>query len=182
MLRPLPLVLLALAASAPAASQPAALGDSAGGGWTSYIPYSTRVPPSAAERAVVETVRRGGVHVVHFWAPWCGNSQAAFETGWHEVVERHPEVSFTFVTVRNDGDDGAEALRHYGIPETAAVLAHDALPQEDVVFLGRAITWTPTTWVFNWGGRLAYAFHYGEVSAEMLETAIEHAQSTWEHD
>ena len=128
------------------------------------------------------TVQQEGVHVVHVWAPWCGNSQAAFETGWYEVVERHPEVTFTFVTVRNDGDDGAEMLRRYGIPQTAAVFAHPSAMGDDVTFLGRPVTWTPATWVFNRGGRLAYAFDYGEVSAEMLRTAIEHAQSAWEHE
>ena len=138
--------------------------------------------PSDAERAVSETVQGDGVHVVHLWAPWCGNSTAGLETGWYEVVEAHPDVSFTFVTVRNDGEDGAETLRQYGIPDTATVLAHPGRFGEDTTFLGRPITWTPATWVFNRGGRLAYAFNYGEVSADMLRTAIEHARAGWDHD
>ncbi len=139
-------------------------------------------PLSDAERAVSETVQGEGVHVVHLWAPWCGNSTAGLETGWYEVIEAHPDVSFTFVTVRNDGEDGAETLRRYGVPETAAILAHPGGLGEDTTFLDRPVTWTPMTWVFNRGGRLAYAFNYGEVSAEMLRTAIEHAQAGWEHE
>ena len=137
---------------------------------------------SDAEGAVSEIIQGEGVHVVHLWAPWCGNSRAGLETGWYEVVEAHPDVSFTFVTVRNDGDDGAATLQQYGIPERASVLAHPGRLGEDTTFLGRPVAWTPMTWVFNRGGRLAYAFNYGEVSAEMLQTAIAHAQAGWEHD
>ena len=145
-------------------------------------------PLTEAERTVSETVQREGVHVVHFWAPWCGNSRAEFESGWYEVVEAHPEVSFTFVTIWNDGDDGAETLARYGIPDTATVLAQpdrglSADPDaRRRTFLGLPLSWTPTTWVFNRGGKLAYAFNYGEVSADMLRTAIEHARAGWEHD
>ena len=140
------------------------------------------------ERVVRRTIEREGVHVVHFWAPWCGNSRAEYETGWYEVVEAHPEVSFTFVTIWNDGDDGAEALARYGIPESATVLAQpDHGPSADRelrrrTFLGLPLSWTPTTWVFNRGGQLAYAFNYGEVSADMLRTAIADARAGWEHD
>ena len=156
-------------------------------GWTYFTPYATP-PLTEAERTVFETVQREGVHVVHFWAPWCGNSRAEFETAWYEVVEAHPEVSFTFVTIWNDGDDGAATLARYGIPETATVLAQpDRGPSADRdarrrTFLGLPLSWTPSTWVFNRGGQLAYAFNYGEVSAERLEAAIEDARAGWEHD
>ena len=141
-----------------------------------------------AEAVVQRTIQGEGVHVVHFWAPWCGNSRAEFESGWYEVVEAHPEVSFTFVTIWNDGDDGAETLARYGIPASATVLAQpDRGPSADPdarrrTFLGLPLSWTPTTWVFNRGGKLAYAFNYGEVSADMLETAIADARAGWEHD
>ena len=49
-------------------------------------------------------------------------------------------------------------------------------------FLGLPLSWTPTTWVFNREGKLAYAFNYGEVSNEMLALAIEHARDEWMHD
>ena len=156
-------------------------------GVTSVSPYAAP-PLTEAERTVFETVTAEGVHVVHLWAPWCGNSRAGLETGWYEAVEAHPDVSFTFVTIWNDGDDGAEALRRYGIPERATVLAQpDRGPSADPdarrrTFLGLPLSWTPTTWVFNRGGKLAYAFNYGEVSAEMLEQAIRDAQDAWTHD
>ena len=140
------------------------------------------------EAAVQRTIEGEGVHVVHFWAPWCGNSRAEFESGWYEVVAAHPEVSFTFVTVWNDGDDGAATLARYGIPDSATILAQpDRGPSADRdarrrTFLGLPLSWTPTTWIFNRGGQLAYAFNYGEVSAERLEAAIEDARAGWEHD
>ena len=157
------------------------------GGLTYFAPYAAP-PLTEAERAVFETVTGEGVHVVHLWSPWCGNSRAGLETGWYETVEAHPDVSFTFVTVWNDGDDGAAALRRYGIPERATVLAQpDRGPSADPdarrrTFLGLPVSWTPTTWVFNRGGQLAYAFNYGEVSADELAQAIADAQNAWTHD
>ena len=144
--------------------------------------------PTRVERAVAATVAREGVHVVHFWAPWCGNSTAELESGWHETIEANPDVSFSFVTIWNDGRDGAETLRRYAIPDRVAVYAQpDHGPSavranRRTTFLGLPLSWTPTTWVFNRGGTLAYAFNYGEVSAEMLATAIEHARDEWTHD
>ncbi len=143
---------------------------------------------TATEQTVRATIQEPGVHVVHFWAPWCGNSRAGFESGWYETVEAHPEVSFTFVTIWNDGDDGAATLRRYGIPERAAILAQpDRGPSADRAnrrrtFLGLPLSWTPSTWIFNREGRLAYAFNYGEVSAAMLEQALADAQNEWHHD
>ena len=140
------------------------------------------------ERAVEAALREPGIHVVHFWAPWCGNSQNEFASGWYETIEAHPEVSFTFVTIWNDGEDGAAMLERYGIPERVTVLAQpDRGPSADrslrrTSFLGLPLSWTPTTWIFNREGRLAYAFNYGEVSAEMLETALAHAADSWHHD
>lgn len=140
------------------------------------------------EAAVEAAVQGDGVHVVHFWAPWCGNSRAEFESGWYEVVEANPDVSFTFVTIWNDGRDGEATLRRYGIPERVAVYAQPDLgPSADranrrTTFLGMPLSWTPTTWIFNRRGKLAYAFNYGEVSAEMLVTAIGHARDEWTHD
>ena len=141
-------------------------------------------PPDApartdAERAVEATIAGDGVHVVHFWAPWCGNSMAELRAGLYEVVEAHPDVSFTFVTVRNGGETSVSTLRRHGIPERVAVLAQ---PPSARSFLGRPVEWTPTTWVFNRNGKLAYAFNYGEVSNALLTQAIADAQSDWHHD
>ena len=144
------------------------------------------------EAAVRATVAVGGVHVVHLWAPWCGNSRVELADGLYEVVEGHPDVTFSFVAIWNDGRDGAAMLSRYGIAPTddgrVSVYAQpDRGPSADralrrTTFLGLPLSWTPTTWVFNREGRLAYAFNYGEVTPEMLATAIDHAGRSWDHD
>ena len=145
---------------------------------------------TATEIAVQETISRPGVHVVHFWAPWCGNSRAELEGGLYEVVEAHPDVSFSFVAIWNDGDDGADRLARYGVEPSDQVAVYaqpDRGPSADRAlrrrtFLGLPLTWTPTTWVFNRDGALAYAFNYGEVSNEMLTAAIADARNEWTHE
>ena len=178
------LLVLALTASAACAQAPP-VAPASGAPATADAPEADR---TATEAAVAATIQGEGVHVVHFWAPWCGNSRAEFESGWYEVVEANPDVSFSFVTIWNDGRDGAETLRRYGIPERAAVYAQpDRGPSADrslrrTTFLGLPLSWTPTTWVFNRGGKLAYAFNYGEVTPEQLTQAIEDARDAWMHD
>jgi thiol-disulfide isomerase/thioredoxin len=153
-------------------------------------PDTTADGRTQAEVAVAATIAEPGVHVVHFWAPWCGNSRAEFEAGWYEVVEANPDVSFSIVTIWNDGRDSADRLARYGIApaDHVAVFAQpDRGPSADRdlrrrTFLGLPLSWTPTTWIFNRGGQLAYAFNYGEVSPDLLATAIEHARDEWMHD
>ena len=142
------------------------------------------------ERAVRAIVAEPGVHVVHLWAPWCGNSRTVLESGWYEVVEDNPDVTFSFVTIWNDGRDGADRLSRYGIEAggTVRVFAQpDRGPSADrdlrrTTFLDLPLSWTPTTWVFNREGKLAAAFNYGEVSADLLRTLLESARSDWHHD
>jgi hypothetical protein len=140
---------------------------------------------SDAEARVREIVARDGVHVVHFWAPWCDNSTAELGTGWYEVVERHPEVSFTFVTVWNDGEIGESTLGRYAIPARVERLVVPGVqppkPERRMTFLDMPVSWIPTTWVFNRNGQLATAFNYGEATPEQLSAAIEGAASTWPH-
>lgn len=138
---------------------------------------------SSAEQAVRETIARDGVHVVHFWAPWCDNSTDELAAGWYEVVDAHPEASFTFVTVWNDGQVGEHVLARYAIPERVERLVVDG-PQplradRRLTFLGLPVSWIPTTWVFNRGGELATAFNYGEATPEQLNAAIRAASRTW---
>ena len=141
-----------------------------------------------AEAAVAEVIAGEGIHVVHLWAPWCGNSTAEFRAGWYTVIEDHPEVSFSFVTIWNDGERADETLARYGIPDRVLRLAQPDLGPSDVranrrrTFLGLPVTWTPTTWVFREGGQLAVAFNYGEVSPEQLTEAIALARADWTHD
>ena len=150
------------------------------------VPVLPDAALSPAERAVQATIQQDGVHVVHFWAPWCDNSLAEFAAGWYEVVENHPDVSFTFVTLWNDGEIGEPMLTRYAIPErvTRLVVDGEKPAKEDrrTSFLGMRVSWIPTTWVFNRNGELATAFNYGEASPEQLGAAIEGAQSDWPHE
>lgn len=160
---------------------------------------STTTEPSAesddyteVERAVLATVSAPGIHVVRLWAPWCGNSRAEMEAGLYESIEAHPDVTFSFVTIWNDARDGAETLARYGITpsddgQVTVSAQPDRGPSADrdlrrLTFLGVPLSWTPTTLIYNREGKLAYAFAYGEVSREMLATAIEHARDDWHHD
>jgi len=184
MLRCLPLVLVVLFAL-PAAAQgdqmPAASAvlDALTG------PEDDLTP---AERAVRARVLQDGVHVVHFWAPWCDNSRAELQRGWYEVIENNADVSFTFVTVWNDGEVGQDVLDRYAIPETVTVLTQEDFgPSEDKAqrrrrFLGLPMTWIPTTWVFHKNGELAFAFNYGELEMDQLQAALDGARSEWSHD
>ena len=140
---------------------------------------------SDAEARVREIVAQDGVHVVHFWAPWCDNSTAELGGGWYEVVERHPDVSFTFVTVWNDGEVGEAALTRYAIPARVERLVVPGVQpprgERRMAFLGMPVSWIPTTWVFNRNGQLATAFNYGEATPEQLDAAIDGAASDWPH-
>ncbi|MFN3595791.1 MAG: TlpA family protein disulfide reductase [Rubricoccaceae bacterium] len=145
------------------------------------------MPPdlTPAEARIREIIAQDGVHVVHFWAPWCDNSVNELAAGWYEVIERHPEVSFTFVTVWNDGADGAATLRRYAIPERVLELTQPDAGESAVRenrrrhFLGLPMTWIPSTWVFHKNGELAFAFNYGEMEPAQLDAAIAAVQRTW---
>ena len=134
-------------------------------------------PAEAQVRAIIE---QEGIHVVRFWAPWCGNSMNELRDGLYDLIGDHPDVTFTFVTVRNDGEDGQATLDRFAIPDRVTVLAEQN--RQPLTFLGLPITWTPTTWIFNREGKLAYAFNYGEISPAMLTAAIAHARDDWHHD
>lgn len=139
------------------------------------------------EAAVARLLAEPGIHVVHFWAPWCGNSRAELEGGgWNEVVAANPDVSFTFVAIWNRGRTGGEVLARYDLPARVRTLAQpDHGPrrsQRRRTFLGLPLSWTPTTWVFRDGDTLAYALGYGEVSPALLQTLLDHTRSSWHHD
>ncbi len=186
------LALLLLLASASAGAQTPATAPASPPVTLAPEPLADRLGETQTEAAVRATVETEGVHVVHLWAPWCGNSRAELADGLYEVVEAHPNVTFSFVTIWNDGRDGAAMLARYGIAPTddgrvtvAAQPDRGSSADRDLrrrTFLGLPLTWTPTTWVFNRGGQLAYAFNYGEVSPEMLTLAIRHATDSWTHD
>ena len=145
-------------------------------------------PMTSAEKRVADILKEDGLHVVHFWAPWCDNSIAELRNGWYEFVERHPDVSVTFVTVWSDGESGRETMDRYGLPARVVELTQEDFgPSEDKAqrrrsFLGLPVTWIPTTWVFHQNGELAFAFNYGELEMEQLDDAIAAARSDWPHD
>jgi len=142
-------------------------------------------PLSPAERAVLDRIAGDGLHVVHLWAPWCPNSTAPLERGWDGLVARHPEVSFTFVTVWTGGASGADDLARLGLAgRVREVVAAETGTQEDKPgrqrhFLGLPLAWIPTTWVFRPGGVLAFAFGYGETEAEEVARALAAAGRDW---
>jgi thiol-disulfide isomerase/thioredoxin len=150
-------------------------------------PDTPEADRTVTEETVAEIIAGEGVHVVHFWAPWCGNSISELRAGWYEAVEDHPDVSFTFVAIWNDDEDASETLGRYGIPDRVTVLAQpDHGPSEDRsarrrTFLGMPITWTPTTWIFHRNGELAMAFNWGEVTPEQLAQSLEWVRADWSH-
>ncbi len=140
-------------------------------------------PLTDAERAVQAMLATEGVHVVHFWAPWCDNSLNELAQGWYEVIENNPEVDFAFVTIWNDGEPGGEALTRYAVPErvTRLVVPGPRPERADrrLTFLGLPVSWIPTTWVFNRNGQLAYAFNFGELTMPQLQQALDGAARAW---
>lgn len=133
-----------------------------------------------AEQRVQDLIAQDGVHVIHFWAPWCDNSRNEFANGWFGVVERHADVTFAFVTVRNGGELGQPVLDKYAIPDRVTTLAHpSARPREQFTFLDLPITWIPTTWIFHQHGELAFAMNYGEMDMDTLDRLIQMTKQDW---
>jgi len=149
------------------------------------VAHSQQAERSPAEVAVASQIAADGIHVVHFWAPWCDNSISELESGWYEAIDNHADVTFTFVTVWSDGAEGRDILNRYAIPERVTVLTQeDRGPSEDHAnrirsFMGLPMTWVPTTWVFHRNGDLAYAFNFGEMEMAQLERAIADVKRSW---
>jgi len=145
---------------------------------------ATAEATAAAEARVQSIIAQDGIHVVHFWAPWCSNSRSELANGWDELVTRNGDVSFTFVTVWNAGKDGAPTLNTYGLPNRVNELT---LPggsetnRTDRVrsFLGLPVTWIPTTWIFHNNGELAFALNYGEMRMATLQRLIDATAQPW---
>ncbi len=139
---------------------------------------------TAAERQVREIIAEDGVHVVHFWAPWCHNSMNELPV-WPDLVERNDEVSFTFVTIWNNGESAKRLLEMNGLHDRVReVVQPDRGPSSEQhlrrrSFLGLPVTWIPSTWIFNKNGRLAFMMNYGEMSAEAVQTFIDAAGGRW---
>ena len=138
------------------------------------------------EEQVQALLAEDGVHVVHFWAPWCHNSMAEFREGvWNEIIAQHEEATFIFVTVFNDGALSEWVLDQHDIPDQVHTFAQpdhgnsNRKANRRKTFLGLPLTWTPTTWIFNRHGKLAFAVNYGEVHPALMATLLDNAETNW---
>lgn len=132
-----------------------------------------------AEKRVQEIVRKDGVHVVHFWAPWCGNSIAELEAGWSDLIEANEDVTFTYVTIWNNGRSGLGRLQQFGVGERVEELVQpDFGPSADrsqrrYSFLGLPVTWVPSTWIFHRRGEPAFLLNFGEMDMHTIQHLID---------
>jgi hypothetical protein len=147
---------------------------------------ATKVEPATeAERRVQDLIAEDGIHVVHFWAPWCPNSKNELGYGWSGLVEDNPNVTFTFVTVWNDAEPGASVLERYDIPDRVTELTQPDLgPSSDEsqrrqAFLGMPVTWIPSTWIFHNNGELAFALNYGEMKMDTIQSLLDATRKDW---
>ena len=141
--------------------------------------------PTDAERAVQELLKEDGVHVVHFWAPWCPNAKNELEAGWGDLIRDNEDVSFVFVSIWNDGESGASVLSQYDIPDRVTTLTlPDTGPSDEKdkrrrEFLGLPFTWSPSTWIFHQNGEIAFAMNYGEMKMSTVQALISNTQADW---
>lgn len=140
------------------------------------------------EQSVQAIINDEGIYVVHFWAPWCHNSNNEFKSGfWPELIEAQKEIEFIFVTVYNDGHLGESTLERYDIPERVHRFSQPDHGASNIrsnrrrTFLGLPLTWTPTTWIFHRRGKLAFAVNHGEVNRELLTLLLDKSRTDWSH-
>ncbi|MFB6247377.1 MAG: TlpA family protein disulfide reductase [Salinibacter sp.] len=183
---------LSLTASADSAGSSSAGGASAGTAPAVKQPPVTHpkpavavTPTTAAERRVQNVIEADGLHVVHFWAPWCPNSKRELANGWASLVADNPNVSFTFVTVWNDGEDGAQVLDKYNLPDRVTEVTQPDLGPSDQAsnrrqsFLSHPVTWIPSTWIFHNNGELAFALNYGEMKMSTIQSLLDATRKDW---
>ena len=123
--------------------------------------------------------------MVHLWAPWCSNCLAELKSGgWVQTVKANPQVKFYFVSIWDNGDDGAAMLKKYELGDLPnVVILADPGPRTGAKihqFAGLPVSWIPTTWIFK-GGSLRYALNYGEMRFPVLEEFLQDTDSAWEH-
>jgi thiol-disulfide isomerase/thioredoxin len=145
---------------------------------------SVRAESPAEQRASTE-IKAAGTTIVHLWAPWCSNCLAELKSGgWAQTIKEHPQVKFLFVSVWDNGDDGATMLKKYDIGgQPNVIVLADPGPRTGAKirqFVGMPFSWIPTTWVFK-GGELRYALNYGEMRFPVLVQFIQDVDSSWEH-
>ena len=144
------------------------------------------VPKASADQDIRNAIKSPDLTVVHLWAPWCSNCQAELKSGgWLKMVKANPQVHFYFVSIWNDGADGASMLQKFQIAgqPNVKVLADPGPRRGDnkiKQFAGMSVSWIPTTWVYK-DGDLRYALNYGEVRFDVLQQFLEDSKSEWSH-
>lgn len=147
---------------------------------------TSAVDRTETEQRVQALLAEDGVHVVHFWAPWCHNSMSELrQRVWNSLIDHNEDVDFIFVTVFNDGDLGGATLDRFGIPERVHRFAQPDLgpsrlrANRRTTFLDHPLNWTPTTWIFHRNGHRAFALNYGEASVELMQALLDNARTDW---
>lgn len=152
---------------------------------TDSTPAISVSPTTEAEAFVQNRIQKDGLHVVHFWAPWCPNSRNELDNGWGTLVADNPNVTFTFVTVWNDNQDGVSVLNQYNLPERVAEVTQPDLGPSDTEsnrrhsFLSIPMTWIPSTWIFHNNGELAFALNYGEMEMNTIQSLLDVTRKEW---
>lgn len=152
---------------------------------TTARPAVAVAPRTEAERTVQDVIETDGLHVVHFWAPWCANSKRELANGWSGLVRDNPNVTFTFVTVWNDGESGDALLAEHDLPDRVKELTQPDLgPSAQASnrrrsFLSHPVTWIPSTWIFHNNGELAFALNYGEMKMNTLQSLLDATRTDW---
>lgn len=167
-------------------AQPSADSESALVEEVTLAPAALADSLTETEKQVQVLLDEDGVHVVHFWAPWCHNSMSEFrEEVWTEIIEQNEDITFIFVTVYNDGDLSEWVLDQHEIPDRVHLFAQpdhggsNRRANRRKAFLGLPLTWTPTTWIFNRNGKLAFALNYGEVRPALMQTLLDNVKTNW---
>lgn len=144
--------------------------------------------PDPLEQQVAALVAGPQVTVVHFWAPWCDNSQAEMDParGWAKFIADHPEVKVVFINIWHKGQNPQPRLAEAGLGAQPNLLLRNHPNRSRLKesrlnsFLGLPLTWNPTTWVYR-DGRLRTAFNHGEIRFPVLQQMVEDARSEWHH-
>ena len=152
---------------------------------TSPTPATDVTPTTDAETYVQDVIEKDGLHVVHFWAPWCPNSKRELKDGWADLVADNPDVTFTFVTVWNHEEKGTDVLEKNNIPDRVTEVAQPDLGPSGIEenrrrsFLSHPVTWIPSTWIFHKNGELAFALNYGEMKMKTIQSLIDVTRKDW---
>lgn len=152
---------------------------------TNPRPATAVSPTTEAEQFVQDVLKKDGLHVVHFWAPWCANSKRELKNGWADLVSTNPNVSFTFVTVWNNGETGAATLDEVNLPDRVTEVTQPDLGSSEneserrKSFLSHPVTWIPSTWIFHNNGELAFALNYGEMKMQTIQSLLDATRKDW---